>query len=145
MTAREIIDRVNDIKKYWKTNDPFQIAEHLGISVIFEDKPAYDYTAHIVKFEGYPTMIAINNKYTAHGKRILCAHEIGHALLHEGINHFKTTSNNLTSNVEYEANLFAIALLLDDETTCNLSLPLEDMNNYLLKTIIDYNLEKPSN
>jgi hypothetical protein len=44
------------------------------------------------------------------------------------------------SKSEFEANLFAVALLADDDINMKLSIPLEKMNNYLLKTIMDYNI-----
>ena len=38
---------------------------------------------------------------------VLCAHELGHALLHsDDINNFAVTSKNAFKNVEYEANPF---------------------------------------
>lgn len=90
---------------------------------------------------GYPTTISINNKYSEKAKKILCAHELGHALLHEQcINYFATTSSNVMTNIEFEANLFAVALLADKDINMKLSIPLEKMNNYLLKTIMDYNI-----
>ena len=85
--------------------------------------------------------ISINNKYSEKAKKILCAHELGHALLHEQcINYFATTSSNVMTNIEFEANLFAVALLADNDINMKLSIPLEKMNNYLLKTIMDYNI-----
>ena len=44
------------------------------------------------------------------------------------------------SKSEFEANLFAVALLADNDINMKLSIPLEKMNNYLLKTIMDYNI-----
>ena len=80
--------------------------------------------------------------HTEFSKKVLCAHELGHALLHEDcLNHFAVTSKNVSSNVEKEANLFAIALLSDYDIDTKLSMPLENMNNYLLKSIMDYNLQ----
>ena len=68
----------------------------------------------------------------------LCAHELGHALLHDdGINHFATTSKNAFTNIEYEANLFAVALLFDEN---DFNVPLVSMSNYTLKSILDYNI-----
>ena len=91
---------------------------------------------------GYPTIISINDSYTESSKKILCAHDLGHALLHEDcLNYFSVTSKNVTTVVEREANLFAIALLTDCSIDEQLPLPLANMNNYLLKSIMDYNIE----
>ena len=47
---------------------------------------------------------------------VLCAHELGHALFHsDAVNNFAVTSKNAFKNVEYEANLFAVSLLFDEE------------------------------
>ena len=88
-------------------------------------------------------IISINDDYTDFSKMILCAHELGHALLHQNcVNYFSATGHNHHASVEYEANLFALALLTDETFDRALPIPLENMNNYLLKTIIDYNLQK---
>jgi Zn-dependent peptidase ImmA (M78 family) len=79
-------------------------------------------------------------------KKVLCAHELGHALLHEDlVNNFAITSKNITTNLEYEANLFAISLLTNDNIDDYLTIPISKMNNYLLKSIIDYNLKFEKN
>lgn len=141
MQSEEIIEMARAFKVHWHTNDPYVIAERLGINVIHTTSCLKEFTAHTIKLSGYPTMISINDKYSDHAKRVLCAHELGHALLHENcINHFAITSENISTNVELEANLFAIALLSDDNINSKLSIKLERMGNYLLKTIMDYNI-----
>ena len=101
-----------------------------------------DFTAQTIKFDGYPTIISINDAYTEFSKKVLCAHELGHALLHENcVNHFAVTSANVTTTVEQEANLFAIVLLSNSQVESRLALPLASMNNYLLKAIMDYNIK----
>lgn len=139
--AYEITKYARELKEFYNTDDPYELAKIYGITVI-EIEPCFkDFKAQTLKIEGFPTTISINRDYSDRSKRILCAHELGHALLHnDHINHFATTSKNLTTNVETEANLFAIALLSDNDINDQLDLPLESMNNYLLKSIIDYNL-----
>ena len=141
MQTKDIIALARGIKDSWQTNDPYKIAERLGIVVLERDTNIKDFTAQTIKFPGYPTIISINNAYSEFSKKVLCAHEVGHALLHEDcINHFAITSKNVATNVELEANLFAIALLSDDLIDENLSLPLSNMSSYLLKSIMDYNI-----
>lgn len=143
MKPQDIIDMARAFKEHWGINDPYTIAERLGINVLFTSSCLKDFTAHTIKMPGYPTIISINDKYSDHAKRVLCAHELGHALLHEDcINHFAITSKNITTNVEQEANLFAIALLSNEDINSRLSIKLEQMNNYLLKTIMDYNIKE---
>lgn len=137
MRAREIIDLANDIKKTWKTKNPFEIAKHLGIFVMFCDSKRKDFTAQTIQTAGYPTIVSINDCYSETGKSVLCAHELGHALLHTGINHFKVTEVNVRTNVEYEANLFAVALLFEQE---ELNMSMDKMANSTLRALLDYNI-----
>ena len=142
MDTKDIIALAQDIKTTWNTNDPYKIAERLGIVVLPRDNCMKGFTAQTVKVPGYPTIISINDAYTEFSKKVLCAHELGHALLHEDcLNHFAITNKNVTTNVEQEANLFAIALLTDADLDMSLTMPLSNMNNYLLKSIMDYNIK----
>lgn len=141
MQGKKIISIAENIKLLYNTNNPYEIAEYLGIVVLHRENTIKDFTAQTIKIEGYPTIISINNAYTESSKKLLCAHELGHALLHENcINHFATTNQNITTNLEHEANLFALALLMDEKFVDDLPLPLSQMNNYLLKSIMDYNI-----
>ena len=108
MRAQQIIRLACDIKSVWKTNNPFEIAEKYGIKVLIRNVNIGDFKAQTLKMEGYPTIISINGLYSTLSQKVLCAHELGHALLHtEPINHFDVTTKNVHTNVEYEANLFA--------------------------------------
>lgn len=138
MRAQEIIDLANDIKNTWKTKNPFEIAAHLGIEVLFCDSRMKGFTAQTIQTDGYPTIISINKCYSDTGKIVLCAHELGHALLHTGTNHFKVTEANMRTNVEYEANLFAVALLFEQS---ELNMSMEKMANSTLRALLDYNIE----
>lgn len=142
MKSVDIIELAKSFRDTWKTNDPFKIAERLGIEVLFRDISMKGFTAQTVKIPGYPTIISINNAYNEKSKRILCAHELGHALLHEEcVNHFAITSKNVTKEVERDANLFAVALLLDENEERQLNVSLCNMSNYLLKSILEYNID----
>ena len=143
MKSKDIIDFARDIKHFRGTNDPFEIAGYYGIHVRCVDSYLNEFTAHTIKSEKYPTIITINNIYDEFSQRVLCAHELGHALLHSsGVNHFAYTRQNIHTNVEYEANLFAIALLGDDTMEDALAAPLETLSGYTLKSILDYNIKK---
>lgn len=143
MNADDIIFYARSFIKVWCTNDPYEIAERFGIKVLFRDSVLRDFTAQTVKINGYPTIISINDKYSDFAKRVLCAHELGHALLHgDSINYFATNSRNIRTNVEYEANLFAIALLSDEQFDMRLGTPLAKLTDYMLKMIVEYNLHE---
>ena len=96
--------------------------------------------AFTVKMEAYPTMIMLNAAYDKKSRMVLCAHELGHALLHEeGMNHFSVNEKNVFTNTEYEANLFAVSLLFDDD---QFNMPISEMSNYILKSILDWNIRE---
>lgn len=145
MRAADIVALAKGLRDSWNTNDPFEIAKKFGIEVLFRDVAIKGFTAQTIKIPGYPTIISINDAFNEKSKRILCAHELGHALLHdESVNHFSVTKRNVMTYVERDANLFAVALLIDDETEAQLSGPLVNMENHLLKAILDYNIVYPN-
>ena len=82
MNPKDVIKYAKDLKKTRHTNNPYAIAEYYGIRVTFLKKCLPGFTAQTTKVENYPTYITINDAYTAFSKKILCAHELGHALLH---------------------------------------------------------------
>lgn len=141
MKSKDIIKLARNLKKELGTNDPFYIARYFGIEVLFRDSRLAGFTAQTIKITDCPTIISINNAFTDFSKKVLCAHELGHAILHENcVNYFATTSANVKNEQELEANLFAVALLTADNIDSQLNVPLEKMNNYLLKSILDYNI-----
>ena len=145
MRAADIVALAKGLRDSWNTNDPFEIAKKFGIEVLFRDAAIKGFTAQTIKIPGYPTIISINDAFNEKSKKILCAHELGHALLHdESVNHFSVTKRNVMTYVERDANLFAVALLIDDETEAQLSGPLVNMENHLLKAILDYNIVYPN-
>ena len=143
LNPNEIIDFARGLKKTIHSNDPYLIADYYGIEILHRENCPKNFTAQTIKVDGYPTVIYINDAYTDFSKSVLCAHELGHALLHgNDVNHFAITSKNILTSVEQEANLFAIALLSHDDIDEQLSVPLSKLNSYLLKSIMDYNITK---
>ena len=54
-----------------------------------------DRKAYTIRSDNYPTIIIINGRYEPKSQLVLCAHELGHALLHsDAVNNFAVTSNN---------------------------------------------------
>jgi Zn-dependent peptidase ImmA (M78 family) len=101
------------VKKH-KTNDPFCIAEQKNIMILFNylgETLGFFSTYKRAKF------IHINNMLNRPLKRFVCAHELGHAILHPGINTPFLKANTLFSinRLEREANEFAVELLMPDD------------------------------
>ena len=57
-----------------------------------------DRKAYTIRSDNYPTIIIINGRYEHKSQLVLCAHELGHALLHsDDINNFETAVGRLTA------------------------------------------------
>lgn len=98
------------------TRNPFDIAEGLGVTVLF--RPDFK------KLKGLYHVIARNRFIFISGalppalQAIVCAHELGHDALHRDLaagSAFHEYALFVQSPVEHEANLFAASLLLPDE------------------------------
>lgn len=132
--AEEIIEHVVGLKEFLHTSNPYKIASYYGIKVVDRVGSKDTRPAYVLKIEGYPTIISIVDRYNENAKALLCAHELGHALLHaDGYNSFDVTSWNMHSTVEYEANIFAIALLADEKTVAHL----KELPPYAAKRLMD--------
>lgn len=100
------------VKKY-RTNDPFEIATQKNITVL-----KANLSETLGFFSSYKRMsfIHINNRLDNPMQRFVCAHELGHAVLHPGINTPFLKAKTLYSidRFEREANEFAVELLMPD-------------------------------
>ena len=104
----------NRLVTKYKTNNPFYIANHKGIHVIFEQLGSiYGYYNYYKRIK----IIHINEQLDESLQRFTCAHELGHALLHHDINttFLKSKTFFTTDKIEREANTFAVELLMPDE------------------------------
>ena len=99
------------IKKFDTTN-PFEIADALGI-IVQTGKLGFEGCYMFLKNHRY---IFINKNLSEHEKRLVMAHELGHAILHRKENCYFIRNKTLllNSKKEIEANKFAMELLLSD-------------------------------
>lgn len=96
------------------TRDPFRIADELGYIVIPTPlagvRGFYQYLkrCHI---------IYLDSELDPAAARFVCAHELGHSLLHRGLNRiFMDTRTFMASGrYETEADRFAVSLIFSDE------------------------------
>lgn len=140
MRKQEIVDFATGLKQMYHTADPFKIAEIFGIRVMEYDSCYKGFKAHAVKFRGYTPYIVLNGKYTETSKKIMCAHELGHIFFHDGtVNNFANVHSRVNMEAEYEANLFALALLEEQD---NLIVDMADITPYLLQNIVEGSVEK---
>lgn len=111
MNTKRLADTL--ARKYG-TRDPFQIARSLGYTIIYTPlvgvRGFYQYLkrCHI---------IYLDSSLDDNTARFVCAHELGHSLLHRGCNRIfmDTRTFVVTSRYETEANRFAIDLIYDDD------------------------------
>lgn len=107
--VREIAQHM--MKKY-KTNDPFELAEYLKIKIMYEylGKHARGFYQSCPKVK----IIHINNELDNADRRIVCSHELGHALLHSKLNIIFLQKHTfcVKNKFEREANTFAAELLI---------------------------------
>ncbi|MBT2196668.1 ImmA/IrrE family metallo-endopeptidase [Bacillus thuringiensis] len=111
MKIKEYVMKI--VKKHGTTN-PFEIAKRKDIIVLFEDLGntlGFYNTYKLFKF------IHINNRIDETTQRFVCAHELGHALLHPKANtpFLRNKTFFSVDRLEIEANTFAVELLLPDE------------------------------
>lgn len=105
------------LRSQFRTKDPFKIAKRLGIDVREEDLP--DSVQGMYYRSHGSSYIIINKSLTPAVKIFVCAHELGHHVLHSesNANYFLLTENRrrifdiLKNRKERQANRFAAALL----------------------------------
>lgn len=105
---------VRELVTTHNTNDPFELCKCLDIMISFEN---------LGRLLGYCDChfrmwtIHINDNVPYHLQRFVCAHELGHAILHHDINipFLRAHTYYCTDKVEIQANMFAVELLLSDE------------------------------
>jgi len=116
MNSEYIQKEARRLVRQCDTRDPFQIAMELGIHVLFD----YDFKAlkGMYKVIQRSRFIFINGNLSDRNQRMVCAHELGHDRFHGNL--AKTVAlqefilYDMRSRPEYEANIFASELLIDD-------------------------------
>lgn len=121
----DIKSTVQKLSKKYKTNDPFKLASELDILIVYENLGSI-----LGYFDAHFRMktIHINENAPEEMKKFICAHELGHAILHAKVNTPFLSAYTLYSvgKIERQANTFAVELLLPDEYVseygcCNIS------------------------
>lgn len=101
------------LTKKYKTNDPFQLCEELHIVVM--SMPMEDIRGLFMRLKRR-NIIWLDQSLDERERRFVCAHELGHFILHKHINRtfLDTKTFMKTSSYEKEADLFACCLLHPD-------------------------------
>lgn len=104
---------VSLVRKF-QTRDPFRLADALGYVVIRTPLQGIrGFYQHVQRC----CVIYIDSALEELDARFVCAHEIGHAIMHRGYNRIFMDSHTYfpTNKYEIEANRFAVDFLYDDE------------------------------
>lgn len=111
--TRDIKRIVAYYQRKYKTSDPFQIAEALGIEVQIGDIGSrYGCYMYLKRSK----CIWLNENLEPHELEFVMAHELGHAIMHprENCYFIKHKTLFLNSKTEKEANKFAVEFLISD-------------------------------
>lgn len=128
MTERttEIKELCHRFTEESSSKDPFLLADTLGVRVRYF--PLGGLKGFYIVLQGVP-FIALHRDLPEPLLRIVCAHELGHHLLHRGLASCTVFNEydlyRMETLVEREANLFAAFLLIPDETVAALRRPEE--------------------
>lgn len=110
----EIKDIVQTLINEKGTSCPFKLSKIFKIGILYEDLGTMmGYYSKDYRFK----FIHINQNLPSRKQRFVCAHELGHALLHPDVNTPFLTQHTLfsKSKVERQANAFAVELLMPDD------------------------------
>lgn len=123
ININHIICQVSNLMNRYRTRNPFELCNCLHIRISYKnlgtDVRAYFFCQSRIK------NVVLSADESEEMRRILCAHELGHAILHEKIarkhGFAETGLFNCTSVTEDEANIFAAELLIDDNDLLRLA------------------------
>ncbi len=111
-----VIKQADALVRHYKTRNPFEIADHLNITVKYGEftqlKGFYNYTYR-------NRFIVINSRLNELEQNITCSHELGHDRLHRNQAKLGLMKDyhifNVADTFEREANTFAAQLLIADD------------------------------
>lgn len=113
------MDRIKDaaealIRKY-RTDSPIELCEQLGVQVVYADLPEKVRGFCVKLLQNH--VIVLSQELSAQESRVVCAHELGHYLLHGNMNalEIEKYTNLCVQRYEREADYFAACLLLPED------------------------------
>lgn len=112
---QHIIDEARRVKSEYGGKDIFETAENSGAKLWF--RPLGSLKGFYICENGL-RYIVINEQLSRSLARVVCAHELGHDILHREFSADGIRENTLflsSNKTEREANLFAAEILLSDE------------------------------
>ncbi|MEO4053417.1 ImmA/IrrE family metallo-endopeptidase [Solibacillus sp. CAU 1738] len=134
-----IRERVKQLTSKYNTSCPYQLAKSLKIHVLQHD--LHPEIRGYYKYERRNRFIVINSNLDENYQRFVCAHELGHAVMHKKVNTPFMRQNTFLSvdRIEREANKFAAELLISD--ACLKDCIFEQMTTYDIASLHNVPLE----
>lgn len=108
---RDISDVVRRLVEQYGTTDPFELADYLEINVKYKELPrSVDGFYVRIPPDRY---IVIKSGFDTEWNRMICAHELGHDCMHEGLGYYFLSRQTFfrVDKYEREADAFALSLL----------------------------------
>ena len=142
MPNREYIQNVaNKLIKKFDTRDPFQLCQAIGVEVFYADLGSLK---GMYKYLKKNRFAVINENLDPFTKTLVCAHELGHDILHQNLARTVCLQEfilyDMKSRPEYEANLFASEILLPDDIILSLARDGYDIEQISKELCTDINL-----
>ena len=123
--------RLHKLIRFFDTNDPYRIANGLGIIIV--RYPLHEIRGFYHYFQRNH-IIYIDERLTDHEACLVCAHVLGHMHLHKSSNavFMNTKTHFNTTKYEIEADSFAMSLLVRDEVILeNIHLSMNQLSRLL--------------
>ena len=142
MPNRDYIQTIaHELITKFDTRDPFELCKAIGVEVFYADlgnlKGMYKYLKK-------NRFAVINEKLDVYTRTLVCAHELGHDILHQDLAKKICLQEfilyDMRSRPEYEANLFASEILLPDEKIFTLAREGYDVEQIAKELCTDVNL-----
>ncbi|MFJ7661978.1 ImmA/IrrE family metallo-endopeptidase [Lysinibacillus sp. NPDC097162] len=108
--------KVEYLYEKYNTRNPFTLARYMKVEIFYWELPSE--IKGFYQYEKRNRFIFINSNLSIDEQLIVCAHELGHAILHTKLNtpFMRTNTFFSVDKVEIEANTFAAHLLIPDES-----------------------------
>ena len=110
---KEIKELVKSLIRKHKTRSPFEICNNLKINVVFSSELPNKVNGLYLNSSDYGKIILINSSLKMNKRDKVCAHELGHAILHSDINSINYHQNfdGDLAEFEMEADMFSFFLI----------------------------------
>lgn len=113
--VNSIYEEVERLVKKYKTRNPLEIAEAIGITILFRD---FKELKGFYAIENKARYIVISNNLDDYLQKVICAHELGHDRLHRHFAAYSAMQDymlyDMKARPEWDANIFASDLMISD-------------------------------